>query len=38
VRLHGAALARATELGVGVDVSMAHVKGMATAVALLVPA
>jgi holo-[acyl-carrier protein] synthase len=32
--LHGAALARATELGVEVDVSLTHTRGMAAAVAL----
>ena len=35
VRLHGAAAARATELGVGVALSMAHVRGLAAAVATL---
>lgn len=37
VRLHGAAAARAEELGVDVAVSMTHVRGLAAAVATLQP-
>ena len=33
--LHGAALARARELGVEVDLSLTHTRGMAAAVAIL---
>ena len=34
LRLHGAAAARAAELGVEVEVSLTHVRGLAAAVAL----
>ncbi len=37
VRLHGAAARRAGELGVTVEVSLTHSKGMAGAVAVLAP-
>ena len=37
VRLHGAAAARAAELGSGVAISMTHVRGLAAAVAMLEP-
>ncbi len=37
VRLHGAAARRAVELGVTVEVSLTHSKGMAGAVAVLAP-
>jgi holo-[acyl-carrier protein] synthase len=35
VRLHGAALARAQELGVEVAISMTHSRGLAGAVAVI---